>query len=359
MPAALPFWISLTLIPVAWTGAVWGGVWVFAMILWVWLAIGIIDHAAGDDSANADPATPKSRLKWHRAITLIWFPVQFATVYGLLWHVTRGDLVLWEKIALFYSLGAMTGTVGITYAHELIHQPGRIDRWLGDFLLAMTLYSHFRSDHLLVHHRYVGTPRDVVTARYGEGFWRFYLRVLRQGPRSAWRAEAALLARRGVPLWHRSNPFWRYGALQAGMLGLAAAVGGWQGVGLFTLQAALAIYHLEIVNYVEHYGLTRERLPNGSFEPVKPHHSWNTSHRVSNWLLINLQRHSDHHYKPARPYPLLQDYAEDTAPRLPYGYPAMTMIANSPTAWRRLMDPKVRAWRRQFYPHISDWSAYG
>ena len=123
-------------------------------------------------------------------------------------------------------------------------------------------------------------------------------------------------------------------------------------------QALIAVWHLELVNYVEHYGLTRRYLGDGRYEPVRPHHSWNADHKVTNWILINLQRHSDHHYKPDRRFPLLQTYAADEAPRLPLGYPAMTALAMIPPLWRRRMNPRVRAWRRQFYPDVTEWGAY-
>jgi alkane 1-monooxygenase len=208
----------------------------------------------------------------------------------------------------------------------------------------MVLYSHFRSEHLRVHHPHVGTPRDPVTARYNEGFHRFFPRVLVHGVRSAWAAEAAWQARKGRPARTRLNPFWLYAALQSAMVALALALGGWQGLALFAGQALVAIWQLELVNYVEHYGLTRRHLGGGRYEPVKPHHSWNASHRASNWLLINLQRHSDHHARPDRRFPLLQTYAEDQAPQLPFGYPVMTVAAMVPPLWRRLMNPRIRDW---------------
>jgi len=167
-----------------------------------------------------------------------------------------------------------------------------------------------------------------------------------------------MLARKGLAWHHRSNPFWKFWALQAGCLVLAFVLGGWAGVALFLVQAGVAIWQLELVNYIEHYGLSREHLGEGKYEHVKPHHSWNASQRASNWLLINLQRHSDHHYKPDRRFPVLQTYDADTAPQLPFGYPVMTMAAMVPPLWRRMMNPKVRAWRKQYYPHITDWSAY-
>ena len=121
----------------------------------------------------------------------------------------RTGLGLWERAGVFFGAGVMSGTVGIVYAHELLHQKGRIERFLGDLLLGMVLYGHFRSEHLLVHHILVGTPRDPVTARYNEGFHRFYPRVLWQSLRSAFRAERERLARGGLAWWHQRNPFWR------------------------------------------------------------------------------------------------------------------------------------------------------
>jgi len=167
-----------------------------------------------------------------------------------------------------------------------------------------------------------------------------------------------MLRRRGRGVWHPANPFWRYGALQAGFLVLAFWIGGWVGLGLFVWQAFVAVLHLELTNYIEHYGLTRKHLGEGRYEHVLPRHSWNAAHRASNWLLINLQRHSDHHYKPDRRFPLLQTYSDEEAPQLPYGYPAMVVLAAVPPLWRRVMNPRVRAWRRQFYPEVADWSAY-
>lgn len=355
---AAPFWLSLGLLPLVFLAATRGGWWLALIPAYAWSLVTVLDLLLGRNEENPDPQTPTDSLFWHRAITLIWLPLQLATIYGTIWWVTHtGHLSVPEIVALMFGVGVVSGTIGIVYAHELLHQKDPGERWLGDLLLASVLYSHFRSEHLLVHHVHVGTPRDAVSARYNEGFHRFFWRVLRQSPVSAFRAERDRLARAGRPVWHRSNPFWRYAALQAGALMLALAVGGWAGLGLFVLQAYFAVWQLELTNYIEHYGLTRRQLPNGKYEPVRPHHSWNAPHRASNWLLINLQRHSDHHYKPDRRFPLLQTYPDTQAPMLPMGYPAMGVLAMIPPLWRRRMNPRVRDWRRRFYPDVSDWSA--
>ena len=356
---ALPFWLSLALVPLV-CGAAWlGGPWFLLIPLAAWWLMGALDLMIGLYSENADPLTPDRDLGLYRLVTLIWAPVQIVMIFALIWYVENAAALRGgEKAGLFFAVGVLTGTVGITYAHELMHQRNRLERWLADILLASVLYSHFRSEHLLVHHRHVGTPADAVTARYNEGFHRFFPRVLRQSAVSAFRAEAKMLARKALPWWHRSNPYWRYAMLQGLCLLAAFGLGGWTGVGLFALQAFVAIWQLELVNYIEHYGLTRKYLGDGKYERVHPHHSWNASHRVSNWLLINLQRHSDHHVKPDRRYPLLQTYEDEVAPQLPHGYSLMTIAALIPPVWKHVMNPRVKAWRARHYPEIEDWHPY-
>ena len=354
----MPFWCSVGLIPIIWIAAGFGG-WGFLLVFFaVWYLFSALDVLTGLNLDNADPDTEDADLFWYRLVTVIWAPLQFVTLFGLLWYSAVSDLTGWEKIGLFFSMGIISGAIGINYSHELMHQSDRRERMLADVLLAMVLYSHFRSEHLLVHHRYVGTPRDAVTARYGEGFYRFFIRVLGECWTSAFTAERTKLAKKDLPWYDTSNPFFLYWGLQGAMLILAFILAGWVGLGLFIWQALIAMWHLELVNYVEHYGLTRKHLGDGKYEHVKPHHSWNAAHRATNWLLINLQRHSDHHYKPNRRYPLLQTYSVGEAPQLPYGYGIMTFAAMVPRLWRARMNPRVRKWREMYYPEILDWSDY-
>lgn len=357
LPAAAPFAMSLLLIPVILLAA-WLGGWALLLPpLASWGVFSILDASTDNNDSNADPLTDDSALRWHKRIVQSWFPLQFLTVFGLIWAVTQsGHLTGLEMLGLFAGVGILSGTIGITYAHELMHQPTKHERWLADLQMASVLYGHFRTEHLLVHHIHVGTPRDPVTARFGESAYRFVARVLPQSFASAIKAEADQLARRKLPVWHRKNPFWRYGALQLGFLVIAAILGGWLGLGLFLVQALSAVFQLEVVNYVEHYGLRRQKLPNGKYEHTQPHHSWNATPRASNWLLINLQRHSDHHFKPARRFPLLQTYDTTVAPQLPFGYPIMTLIALYPPLWHKMMTPRLQAWRERHYPDAKDWT---
>lgn len=356
---AWPYWLSITFVPLVIMALSQGG-WMIALIpIYGWVLMPLIDLLVGKNMGNADPDTPDDRLFWFRLLTWIWFPIEFCLVFGTIWMITReGGYTTTEMLALMFGIGVTTGTVGIVYAHELFHKSGFVERNLGDLLMAMVLYGHFRTEHLLVHHPWVGTGRDTVTARYNEGFLRFFPRVLWQGPGSAWRAEKAKLARAGRGPWHPSNPIFKYILLAALFLGLAYAIGRWLGVGLFAFQAFVAVWQLELTNYVEHYGLTRRHLGDGKYEPVRPHHSWDSAHMVSGALLLNLQRHADHHVHPMRRYPLLQIYGPDKVPQLPTGYPPLTAMAMVPPVWRRVFNPRVRAWRRKYYPDIEDWSAY-
>ena len=321
-----------------------------------WYLFSLLDAVLGLNLENADLEATDDDLYWYRLVTLIWVPAQFLTVFGLIWYVPQADhLGTFERVALFFGVGVITGTIGINYSHELMHQKNRLERFLADVLLAMVLYSHFRSEHLLVHHRYVATPRDPVTARYNEGFHRFYPRVLRQS------LSFCLQGRKGECWPARTcpgrswQPVLEILGLQAGFSLLALLLGGWAGVGLFLVQAGVAIWQLELVNYIEHYGLTRKHLGEGKYEHVQPRHSWNAAHKASNWLLINLQRHSDHHYKPDRRFPVLQNYDADDAPQLPYGYPVMTMAAMVPPAVAAHHEPTCAPMAPMYYPEITDW----
>lgn len=358
-PSAWPYWLTMTFVPLVVLAVLQGGWTILLIPIYGWVLMPLLDMVLGKDLRNPDPETPDAELFWFRLLTWIWFPVQFLLVFGTLWYLTQvGQRTTLETLGIMFGIGVTTGTVGIVYAHELFHKPHWAERNLGDLLMALVLYGHFRTEHLLVHHPYVGTPRDTVTARYNEGFHRTFFRVLTQGPGSAWRAEKKMLARKGLSPWHLSNPIWKYATLQLMFLALAFVIGGWIGVGLFAFQAFIAVWQLELTNYVEHYGLTRKHLGEGKYEPVRLHHSWDSAHRVSGLLLINLQRHADHHVHPMRRFPLLQVYDPKQVPQLPTGYPPMTALAMIPPVWRRVFNPKVRAWRRQFYPEITDWAPY-
>ena len=233
----LPYWSPVLVAPLPLLGAYLGGIWVLLPVLATWVLFSCIDTAVGLDLENADPQTDRRKIRAYQGVTLVWAPLQALSLFATLAYVPAAShLGGWELAGLAFGLGVMGGTIGINFSHELMHVGRRTERWLSDALLGMVMYSHFRSEHMLVHHRYVCTPRDPVTARYGENFHRYFPRVVAQCLAYAFRAEAALQARRGRRRWHGSHPFWRHWMLQAHGLSLAFCLAGWVGAVLFLSQ---------------------------------------------------------------------------------------------------------------------------
>lgn len=275
-----------------------------------------------------------------RLLTWAWVPVHIGF---LLWAVDAAQgLTGAEWWALAVGTGAIGGAIGITYAHELVHRASRGERALGDALLGLVSYPHFGLTHVHGHHRHVATPRDPATARLGEGLYPFLVRSVAGGLHEALAIEATRLSRAGRSAWHPANRCWRYSATMVAVYGAGAWLAGWNGVGFLALQSLMAVLLLETINYVEHYGLRRRELSPGRYEPVAAHHSWDSSHRVSNWLLMNLARHAEHHLVASRRYQALG--TQRAAPQLPAGYGSMLLLATVPPLWRRVMDPRVAAW---------------
>lgn len=347
---AAPFAISLLFLPLAALGAWQGGFWMLLAPVYAFIAIPALDVVTKLNESRLPSDTETDALFWHRLLTWIWVPVQLTMIFGLIWVATTGRLAGWEVWAMAIVVGIATGGIGITYAHELTHQQNKFERTLSEILMCSTLYGHWCIEHVYGHHINVATPKDPATAREGETVYRFLPRVLVQTVASAWHIQREQLQRRGAGFFSRHNAFLRYGAWTALFIALAFLIGGWLGVGILVLQAAVAIILLELVDYIEHYGLVRRQRADGKYEPTQPHHSWNSGHQASNWLLINLQRHSDHHFKPRKRFPTLQSYPESEAPQLPYGYPWMVLLALVPPLYFKVMGPRLAAWKARFYP---------
>lgn len=245
----------------------------------------------------------------------------------------------WDELAVFgVAIGTVTGGIGITVAHELTHRPARIDRLIAKALLVSVGYGHFVVEHVRGHHVRVGTPDDPATAPRGMSVYRFIVRSVLGSFRHAWRLEAMRLQHERRSPWSLRNWVLTGSLLSMLLLATAAYFGGAKAAFVLSLQAAWAVTLLEIINYIEHYGLQR-RIIGGRYEPVREEHSWNANYAVSNWLLFNLQLHPDHHTHVQRPFEQLRSIA--SAPQLPAGYPTMTMLALVPPAWFAVMDRRL------------------
>lgn len=329
------FLVALLSLPFAGQAAGASGVLSLAFLV----VIAAIDLAIGErPSAAVARAWPGPRRAFYAAFLYLYALAQFALIgWGMAVASSKPDLAgaLWMGVAI----GFITGGFGITIAHELGHRASRFDRALSQAMLATVCYAHFYVEHNRGHHARVATPGDPASARLGESFYRFFPRTVIGSFAHAWRLEALRLSARGDRALSPANRMLLYMIVQAALCAAAFAWGGVNGLAFFLFQSLVAFTLLELVNYVEHYGLTRQRNPDGRYEPVAPHHSWNSDTWFGNAILVNLQRHSDHHADSSRPFETLRSI--DSAPQLPTGYAGMILLALVPPLWFRVMDPRV------------------
>lgn len=279
-------------------------------------------------SPAAEPQTA-----WHRACVRLQLPLQTALLAWGLHLVVAGGHGYAAAAALGVAVGGVTGSQGITFAHELGHSRSRWDRLIAWCLMTSVLYAHFMVEHYRGHHPRAATRADPASARRGESLWRFLPRTLAGSFASAWRLEAQRLRqrRRG---WLASPLLWASVAQGALVLGVAQLLG-WAALVFWLVQAAYAVFLLETVNYIEHYGL--QRAPG---QPFGQQHAWNADHLLTNSLLANLQRHSDHHMHAWKPYAELQPLP---GPQLPTGYAGCLFLATVPPLWFAAMEPRLAA----------------
>ncbi|MEM6344261.1 MAG: alkane 1-monooxygenase [Bacteroidota bacterium] len=288
--------------------------------------------AAEEAVAKADP--------FYDWLVYIMVGIQYLALFTFLWVVTNVPLTLMEGVGLVFGMGLMCGVFGINVGHELGHRTKKHEKVLAKLALLTSLYMHFFIEHNRGHHKRVATEEDPATARYGELVYTFWARSIFYSYLSAWKLESVRLKRKKLPLisWH--NEMIRFQVFQLALLLGIGLVFGWLAVVYFLPAALIGILLLETVNYIEHYGLERERKDE-RYERVRPHHSWNSDHVLGRLLLFELSRHSDHHFQASRKYQILRHY--DTAPQMPTGYPGMMVMALMPPIWFKVMHRKLAA----------------
>jgi alkane 1-monooxygenase len=311
-------------------------------VLFTFVLVPAADVLIGDDRSNPpeEVAAALQRDPWYRWIVLAYLPAQYAVLAWSLWYAATHPLTALQYTGLAVTVGIVTG-VGINAAHELGHKHEHLEHWASKLALAPALYGHFFVEHNWGHHKRVATPEDPASSRLGEGFYRFWARSVPGSVRSAWGIEQRRLRRRGRRVLSAGNRVLHAWSLSVLLIGAVVVLGGPGLLPFLLVQAVVGFTLLEAVNYVEHYGLRRQRDASGRYERVTPRHSWNNNHVVTNLLLYQLQRHSDHHENPARRFVALRHVPD--APQLPAGYAAMILLALVPPAWRRVMDPRLAA----------------
>lgn len=330
----LPFiawaWVELTGL---------GVFWFFGPFL-VFVVFSLLDVAVGMDAENP----PDSVIKWleqdryYRWCTYVFIPVQYAGLVLACWLWSSGDLSVVDSIGLALTMAMVSG-IAINTAHELGHKRASLERWLSKVALAQSGYGHFFIEHNRGHHVRVATPEDPASARLGESFWAFLPRTVWGSLTSSWHLERERLARTGSSPWTYKNDILNAWAMTLALYAILIAVFGWVVLPYLVIQSVVGASLLEVVNYLEHYGLMRQKREDGRYERTAPEHSWNSNNVASNVLLYHLQRHSDHHANPTRRYQALRHM--DEAPQLPTGYAGMIVLAIVPPVWRRVMDHRV------------------
>lgn len=325
------------------------------------LALYMVGDAVGGD----DTSTPTYR---HPGILTaqLWLalPLLSLIVFAAVWSVSPGDplgfghwitgLSGYDVLAARAATGAghhvsawvvtglMIGMVGTIPAHELTHRTwDRVSMFVGRWLLAFSFDTTFAIEHVYGHHRYVSTEADPATAPRGRNVYFHIVASTLKGNASAWAIERERLEKRRLPVWSWHNAVLRGQGMSAALVAAAWAMGGWRGAVFFTACALWGKALLEIVNYMEHYGIVRDPAT-----PVQPRHSWNTNRRISSWSMFNLTRHSHHHAQGEVAYQDLRPYAD--APMMINGYLTTLVVAMIPPLWHHLMTPKVQAWDRDF-----------
>ena len=336
----------------AWLGAVTGHP--DAMAWWplafLFVLVPLSDYALGHDPRNPAPADEATleRDRSFTAMTLAALPVQVAVMLWSGRHFVDAGFGPLGIAGWLLSQGIVGGVLAINVAHELIHRDTRLERAAGGLLLTSVGYHGFKVEHVRGHHVHVSTPADASSARFRESLWHFLPRALVRNTTNAWRLEAQRLAARGLPWWSPRNELLGWSALWLALAGGFALWLGPVGVVYFVAQGFFAACALEIINYIEHYGLERRRLADGRHERTTHLHSWNSDYLLSNLLLFQLQRHSDHHALPRRRYQVLRHHVD--SPQLPGGYASMFLLALCPPLWFRIIDPRVEAFRARTAP---------
>jgi alkane 1-monooxygenase len=330
-------YVATLIVPAMTAAAVfWRGPWLWLPPAFLFLITPALDMLLGQDKRDVDDSVDAAAWRDLRYDLWLWLwaPLQLAVQLAALSSAATATTP--ELVGISFASGLL-GAIGINMAHELMHRKGAPERALAEVLLTTVSYAHFSVEHVLGHHKNVATPDDPGTARRGDVVYPFVARSVVLSVISAWRLERARVQKLAVPFGLRDRRV-RYPLALAAVVVAVGFAFGPMAVVVFVAQSAVAIFLLETINYIEHYGLERRRV-DGAYERVEPAHSWSSAHRLTCWYLLNLPRHADHHANASRPFFALRHV--DDGPQMPQGYATMLVLALVPPLWRAVMHPRL------------------
>ena len=309
--------------------------WSVSPFVWVFILVPIIDLML--PYLNQKDQELNESLLHNFSIIIVLPCISFLIVFGLV-VVSDSNIHIFTVAALGAAVGMSGGSIGITTAHELIHRQSKFMRSLGVILLLLCLYGHFRIEHVYGHHKNVATKEDPATARKGENFYFYFIRCVINSVISSWKIEKDILKKRNIKIFSLKNRMIHYFSLEVLFIFIAFSIAGINGLIFVFFHSLVSIILLELVNYIQHYGLSRN-IYDGKYERFTDHHSWNSRHISANWSTFNLGLHSEHHKSASKHYPLLSQ--EEKKMEMPSNYSVMLIMALIPPIWFFIMDRKL------------------
>ena len=317
------------------------GIWTYSAVFYVFLIIPFLDLILGEEKDNLpDESVASIQNKWIFDVMLyLNIPIVFGLLFVAFSSIETNDYSTLETIGIAISTGVLLATNGINVAHELGHRSSYLARFSSKLLYMPCLYMHFYIEHNFGHHLNVATPDDGATARINQSVYSFWFTSITKQYLDAWKRQKIILETQKKSFFSLKNDMIFYHLIQPLYLLSIYYIFSFEVMIFAIVVGIISILFLECINYIEHYGLQRQKLASGRYERVKPHHSWNSNFQIGRITLYELTRHSDHHFKSSKKYQILDNHEE--CPTLPMGYPSSILLSFIPPLWFRVMNPKV------------------
>lgn len=337
----MKYLLAYTVPLAAFIGIYYQGIASYAGVVFAFGFIPILETLLPVNTENYTEERVKNRLENKIYDFLLYLNVPI--VYGLLLfsiiRISTTNLETYEIVGTILSLGIVFGANGINVAHELGHRKTRWERILGKILLIPSHYTHFFVEHNLGHHLHVSTPDDPSTAKYNQNLYAFWFQTITGTYKKAWQIQLKLNKMNEVSFFSVYNDMFWFSIIQIIYLGIITFFFGMLGLIVALFAGIVGFLLLETINYIEHYGLRRNKLASGRYERVSEKHSWNSNHIMGRIILYELTRHSDHHYKASKKYQVLEYH--DVSPQMPFGYPTSMVLSLFPPLWFSIMNKRV------------------